>query len=1379
MGCSDPYHSNNNNNNSVGDEENTVAACQDGVDNDLDGLTDCADPECQGFGFCVESDCTNGLDDDNDGFADCLDTDCQPTIDCRENTAVACQDNIDNDGDGLTDCDDPDCDSVPICHQENTPAACDDGIDNDNDGDTDCDDSECASMAVCGGFCYDVTFQAPAVWGMAIKPVDDLDPSSTDTIQYQARIQALSPEAGTQVCLYLDQTSTTPLFCGDPNTTNPVVGQVDLDRGDHTFYARVEQGTDSCTAEEMFVHVWTIPSCAITTPPLSSSASSPTCWPQATMDVVASTNGARAFLEVTNAGTSFFGPELADAQGDVSFTGTTLGADNVPITMRAHCYNAGTDNGDSYSGIYYVEKVTQAPPITIVSPSSGAQFGAAQCPFTVTVTGVPAGETACANFVGQTPVNPGGCAVSTGPSQQIPLEVACVNGTDLTVEAWVQPACGPRGEDTILVSADTGAPTVLIVSPANGQTYNKADDANAATNSFEFNVTACTDGPYNPGDIVLRVDGVPVTAVTPVVQQALCLGTLSHTITWSGPVTFLQPTPLRITRTLEVEVFDGFNYGSASSTFQHDMIAPQLTFSCAGCEPTKDFFILADDNCAGLPVEIGARVQVTGLEIGRAVTLAVTNGGVPVTGSPYSRVTSTTSAEMLSFNFPCGVALQTGQNRLEATATDLAGNVAIPAVKLATYGDGFITSPASGAVLSTGDDCDGGAAFGMPVDVRVDHTTVPNGTAVEVVVSSSNGGWSHTSNTWIKSCTGNPCTTSFCVPVPAAAEQTDIQIVLNIAGTPVPGGPTGITIDVTDPDPPNNPTRTVVNRRAAEVQLGWVSVEDPQTGVLEEWDVRCVANATISSGNWAAAMQFAGEPTPAGAGTGQTMNISQDVNGRKLRAGSDYSCGIRGRNAAGLWSSIAIFPTIAAADIGFLQYPLVIEGYTAASTFDHYANIVAAGDLNGDSYDDMIVGYGSSSGHAVAIYFGSANGPTAANMINITCGDTSFGGAITAIGDFDGQPYSGSDTGLYPDFAISSPDEETVYIFRGHAALGSGALSCNDADTVITRSLGESLGNTLAAAGDFDNDGLNDLIIGSSTASANAGAVFVLFGRASLPATVNLVSGAGAGGALQFTPATADRAGSGVSGFDVDHDGASDLLFASQFGGSSGKGSVSVLLGFVPPKIPNTIQTITESALDQVIDIVPAGWVSPSFGAPSLSPMDFNGDGCTDLAVGVGRDTVSGFDAAGSVQVFFGEKIGPNCTGTLSSAVNVRVLGTAAWEQFGQRVANPLNLTTGTPTPWRLNGVLTSPSDFGIFTGARQYDILAAATTGPGFAGLWYVGFPSDVTSGQADVDFAPPVGAGAYHIATFVGDLDGDGYVDLAVGDSDYSTGGRIHIFR
>lgn len=127
--------------------------CHDGLDDNGNGLIDCDDPDCAYTCGRVEIDCTNGRDDDGDGLTDCADPDCTWATACREDaTPEQCSDGIDNDGDGFVDCQDPDCTWVAPCNEmnhESSAAACNNGLDDDDDGLIDCEDPGCARFAPC------------------------------------------------------------------------------------------------------------------------------------------------------------------------------------------------------------------------------------------------------------------------------------------------------------------------------------------------------------------------------------------------------------------------------------------------------------------------------------------------------------------------------------------------------------------------------------------------------------------------------------------------------------------------------------------------------------------------------------------------------------------------------------------------------------------------------------------------------------------------------------------------------------------------------------------------------------------------------------------------------------------------------------------------------------------------------------------------------------------------------------------------------------------------------------------------------------------------------------------------------------------------------
>ena len=67
--------------------------------------------------------CDNGADDDEDGLTDCDDPDCEVDAACAP-PVEACSDGVDNDGDGLADCEDSDCAALLVCQP---PERADDG----------------------------------------------------------------------------------------------------------------------------------------------------------------------------------------------------------------------------------------------------------------------------------------------------------------------------------------------------------------------------------------------------------------------------------------------------------------------------------------------------------------------------------------------------------------------------------------------------------------------------------------------------------------------------------------------------------------------------------------------------------------------------------------------------------------------------------------------------------------------------------------------------------------------------------------------------------------------------------------------------------------------------------------------------------------------------------------------------------------------------------------------------------------------------------------------------------------------------------------------------------------------------------------------------
>jgi hypothetical protein len=121
-----------------GSEERFLFGSTTSLDNDGDGLTDLADPDC------APEICDNGVDDNGNGLIDCADPTCdgQPGpggFTCEFGTELTCNDAFDNDADGASDCADQDCDGLDNC-EFGTELSCFDNFDNDADTLTDCAD---------------------------------------------------------------------------------------------------------------------------------------------------------------------------------------------------------------------------------------------------------------------------------------------------------------------------------------------------------------------------------------------------------------------------------------------------------------------------------------------------------------------------------------------------------------------------------------------------------------------------------------------------------------------------------------------------------------------------------------------------------------------------------------------------------------------------------------------------------------------------------------------------------------------------------------------------------------------------------------------------------------------------------------------------------------------------------------------------------------------------------------------------------------------------------------------------------------------------------------------------------------------------------------
>ena len=169
----------------------------------------------------------------------------------------------------------------------------------------------------------------------------------------------------------------------------------------------------------------------------------------------------------------------------------------------------------------------------------------------------------------------------------------------------------------------------------------------------------------------------------------------------------------------------------------------------------------------------------------------------------------------------------------------------------------------------------------------------------------------------------------------------------------------------------------------------------------------------------------------------------------------------------------------------------LIRAHAGESTYDFFGSAVAsAGDVDGDGVGDLVVGASWSdfagSGAGSAYVYSGATGAQLLVLRGLAPGDA-FGAAVAGAGDVDGDGRA--------DVAVGAPGADASGASSGSATIFSGA------DGSVLRvangaAMGDGFGGALAAL-DADQDGVPDLAVGayaSDEGGTSAGSVRVLSG---------------------------------------------------------------------------------------------------------------------------------------------------------------------------------------------------------------------------------------------------------------------------------------------
>lgn len=361
---------------------------------------------------------------------------------------------------------------------------------------------------------------------------------------------------------------------------------------------------------------------------------------------------------------------------------------------------------------------------------------------------------------------------------------------------------------------------------------------------------------------------------------------------------------------------------------------------------------------------------------------------------------------------------------------------------------------------------------------------------------------------------------------------------------------------------------------------------------------------------------------------------------------------------------------------------------------DKFGSALAAGDFDSDGFDDLAIGIHSedivsgvtnlADAGAVQILYGSSAGLDITDNWFFTqtgsdlTSQDSFGRSLAA-GDFN---YDG-----YSDLAVGAPNNELLPAFAGpvgqvNILYGSGSgltrtgeQTWNQDSPGVPGSSGvpDYFGYSLAA-GDFDDDGMDDLAIGvygdSDPGVYRAGAVNILFGDGSgLSAEYAQLIYQGfenGSGDISGLPEDQDGFGFCLSSGDFDKDGADDLVVGVPFEdigdpAKSNAGAVHVIYGSISGllTIGDQLWTLDDPNLPD------SSQEFDTFGY-SLSSGDFDADGYADLAIGVPEKEYGAVSNAGMVTVMYGEENQLTATGSQqwSQAIPPEIEGVAETDDY-------------------------------------------------------------------------------------------------------------------
>jgi FG-GAP repeat/RTX calcium-binding nonapeptide repeat (4 copies) len=253
-------------------------------------------------------------------------------------------------------------------------------------------------------------------------------------------------------------------------------------------------------------------------------------------------------------------------------------------------------------------------------------------------------------------------------------------------------------------------------------------------------------------------------------------------------------------------------------------------------------------------------------------------------------------------------------------------------------------------------------------------------------------------------------------------------------------------------------------------------------------------------------------------------------------------------------------------------------------------SVSAAGDVNGDSKDDLIVGafgadpnglenagqsyvvFGSTQGFAPSLNVSALNGTNGFAIDGKAEGD--FSSRVSAAGDVNGDGFDDLIVGAFGADPNGNAYAGTSYVVFGSpkafpANFKLSGLNGTNGFAINGIAGGDLSGFSVSSAGDFNGDGIDDLIVSAPQANNVAGQSYLVFGsKEGFGASINLSSLDGINGSVLNGVNPENFSGISVSGAgDINGDGVDDLIIGATYADPNGKtnsGSSYVVFGKVP-----------------------------------------------------------------------------------------------------------------------------------------------------------------------------------------------------------------------